>query len=630
MHLVAALPDKLMHVSTACVRGCIHMFGWLSELRGPLVTDPAEMTALQDLSMRLVSAAGTGGSGGAQDNLPAVLTSSLLGAAATAGSVGHVDVQVTTQGPSHRYHLEAPATAEAPVAPSPVPPAPDAANIAAPNTLQLHSIQPPCLALPDMRLQGAHTPAQPPLTAELRLTTEVAQTVRVLLLTASTGAELVHAEHDTVAGGVTTISMPTPVEGLMTEAAHGLSSGAQHASHSPQPVIPLHVVITTPANHADQTNPPQLAHVYATATLLAAPVLLASELCTAHEFMQQQGRAQGLNDQEIWSHYWQPLMQDVCLLATSALPKDEDPIQQANAAVVAQAAHTLSHFFDINSMHAWQAQAVHVLSNLFQQQAEAPQPSLPAAQVPTAGDEAGEEVPSTATSHDNADPPALPDLTANLAARASSGRQSRKPKLSSSYAHLQQPSLTSSASGSSNGQEGASAAAGKGASDTATYPSGPSSSRAGKRPAPMAAAQAPSTPTSRPLSANTKALMAWLRQGLQLLHRGFPDAAAEKEWQEGVVLTYSPFFLVLQAGIFAASVTRTWQAGLLVHWSDATQLIFYTAHAAVWMLATVRWVVGATWGWLHCWSLFFTQHVSGGTCDMWLPVQLGSATVGCR
>jgi hypothetical protein len=75
--------------------------------------------------------------------------------------------------------------------------------------------------------------------------------------------------------------------------------------------------------------------------------------------------------------------------------------------------------------------------------------------------------------------------------------------------------------------------------------------------------------------------MAWLHHGLQLLHRGFPDDADEKEWQQGVCLTYSPFFLVLQAGIFIASVARTWQAGLLAHWSDATQLVLYTAHAAV-------------------------------------------------
>jgi hypothetical protein len=71
-----------------------------------------------------------------------------------------------------------------------------------------------------------------------------------------------------------------------------------------------------------------------------------------YEALMEQGEQEGLEAGAVWTIHWQSLIDNICLLATSALPKDEDPIQQANAAIVATAAQTLSHFFADTSMHA--------------------------------------------------------------------------------------------------------------------------------------------------------------------------------------------------------------------------------------------------------------------------------------
>jgi hypothetical protein len=351
--LSAALPDNLMHISTACVRGCVHMFVWLAQLRGPLMADPADMTAPEDQSSEQASAADTEGTGSVQGGLSAVMTKSLLGATTTAGAGGPVDVQVTTQGPSHRYHLTTSAPAESTsAAPSPAQPIPDAASTPASpaaSGLHLHSIHPPCLALPS-------TPAHPPLTAQLQLTTAVAQEVRLLVLAATTGALLVDAEHVTVAGDVTTIDLTIPA-GSLAKAALSLPLGAEHdATHTSQPIIPLQIVITAPVHASDTDQPPPPARLHTTASLLAAPGPLASELCSVYTGLEVEGQGAGLTTAEVWSTHWQPLTHDVCLLGTLAARRRAGTLSCGSAAVAAQVAQSLSHFFADHALPAWQAQ----------------------------------------------------------------------------------------------------------------------------------------------------------------------------------------------------------------------------------------------------------------------------------
>jgi hypothetical protein len=187
-------------------------------------------------------------------------------------------------------------------------------------------------------------------------------------MAAATWVLLVDKEYGVLAGDMTTLAVEIPVDGL-GKAAHGNRPSREHACGH-QPVVPLRLIITTPTQHADTSQRTQPVRLLATATLLAAPAPLASELCSLYALMQQQGQQEGLGDQEVWSLYWQVLMTDLalCLLAaddlSSATPGTGTAAPAHQRAALAAAADSLCEFFTHHVMSDWEAQMQGALQSL--------------------------------------------------------------------------------------------------------------------------------------------------------------------------------------------------------------------------------------------------------------------------
>jgi hypothetical protein len=359
-----------VHVSSAWVRGCVHVFVWATHL--PEQLSGSKTGYPTSAEPKLVSSALTW-------HTSSTLPRRLAGAAVAAGVQGEVDVQVGQQ-LAQRYQVE-PDTEPALVATRAMSGA-DAATATGAFSVELLSITPSCLVVHDMEAEAAADGSTSASThPSVQLVSRQAQQARVILVANATGAVLLDRTYDIPSGGVTTLRMDIPSDSLAKLAGrHGPN---RRGAGGPQPVIPLRMIITTPTKHADPPNPPQPAHVHATATLLAAPAPLASELCNLHEAMQQQGRAQGLSDEEMWAHHWQQLINDLslCVAASAGLSS----AAAAGAGATAMAQHqlqamkevttTLANFFSTHGMTGWEAQMRGVLQALGRQQVDSKQAS---------------------------------------------------------------------------------------------------------------------------------------------------------------------------------------------------------------------------------------------------------------
>jgi hypothetical protein len=353
-NITTALPGHLLHTSTAWVRGCVHMFAWV---------------ALQQAGQASLSAP-IGQHTPIPEAVAACLQQQLAAAAASAGGVGPVDIHVIGQPVPRRYHLPAsPSAADDSPLFSPGSSLTDGSGGLLAPAVALQQVSSPCLTLPDV-----HPPqlaaATSAMTVTLHLGAGVPQRVRVLLLTPVTGEVLVDQEHELGAGVEAGIELHAPHWDVARAADTPADDQANRASVSASTsltFIPLHLIITTPAHKPGSQQPPQLARLHATATLLAAPPPLASELCSLYETMMQQGGAIGLDAQAVWSLHWQPLMDSICLLSTlpgTAAEATTPQEQEQSTAMLTEAAHSLQTFFDLNSMPAWHAVVSGILARL--------------------------------------------------------------------------------------------------------------------------------------------------------------------------------------------------------------------------------------------------------------------------
>jgi hypothetical protein len=380
--LQGAMPSgQLVHMSSAWVRGCVQVFMWAAhlpqQLLGSATGHPASAKSTP------ISSALTGQT---SSTIPRLFA----GAAAAAGAEGDVDVQVGQQQPQ-RYQL-APDDAEPALVPASALSGGDVVTATEGPSVELLSISPACLVLSDLETAAA-VAADGSTSASthfsVQLASRHAQQARVILMAAAAGVVLMDRTYNIASGGLTTLRMD--VSSVSLARLVGRHGPNRNEARGPHPVIPLRVVITTPTNQLDQPKPPQLAHVHATATLLAAPGPLASELCTLYEAMEDEGRAQGLSGQEVWAAHWQQLMNDlaVCLMAADNLSSGAGATastdQQLEA--VKEAATPLAEFFSDHGLGGWQVQMQGVLQALGLHQVESRQPS------------AEEQVPATAAVH---------------------------------------------------------------------------------------------------------------------------------------------------------------------------------------------------------------------------------------
>jgi hypothetical protein len=280
----------------------------------------------------------------------------------------------------------------------------------------------------------------------MQLTSHQAQQVRVIVVAAATGAVLVDKKYGLTAGHLTTLQLELPSSALATAA----TGKDRQVGGGLQPVAPLRLIITTPTHHTQGPQPPQLARLLATATLLAAPASLASELCGLHELMEQQGAAQQLTAQEVWSQHWQVLMNDLalCLMAaddlSSATPGEGTAVSAYQVQAVGEVAETLCQFFLGHVMPGWQAQMHSSLQALSHQQAQGQQALLweqGVVATPFHRDEpAGPATPqvgkqATSTSvpapggHDDSQQPAKPGLAPAAGTSSGKGAASREQGL---------------------------------------------------------------------------------------------------------------------------------------------------------------------------------------------------------
>jgi hypothetical protein len=204
----------------------------------------------------------------------------------------------------------------------------------------------------------------------MHLSSPQAHPVRVLVVDNAKEALLVDRACDVTAGTHTTLPLEVPTARLLSAAQTG------HGSSAPRPTPLRLMLISPPSPHrhvtTDDGHPPPRPQLVATATLLAAPAPLASELCSLYEAMQDQGQAAGLEAHEVWSQHWQVLMHDVslCLLAaddllaprepTSSAPASEAP-EQHTAGAIREVAGNLHRFFSSHAMVGWEAQMQAVL-----------------------------------------------------------------------------------------------------------------------------------------------------------------------------------------------------------------------------------------------------------------------------
>jgi hypothetical protein len=340
-------------------------------------------------------------------------------------------------------------------------------------------------------------------------------------------------------------------------------------------------VIIAPAAASDQGEPPPPVRLHATATLLAAPAPLASELGSLYAATEQVGREQGLEPQDVWSHHWQPLMDDICLLSTLARGAGSaaGAPMQPSTAVSLEMAQTLVQFFSLNAMPGWQAEAQCVLDMISRQREERQhhvmgppgESALPQMRAEPVQAEGG----ATATSH-----PAPTSMLASLPSIAGAGNskaaQVGHNQGSPASGHTPQwevPVTTNPPSGtavSSTGNE----------ANTTQCPDKSSS----VAPAPR---QPPPAATS---TFSIRAWVLWFGSCLHLLWAGFPDPGDEREWQSDISVTSvaatDPVGLVCQAGIVIASMTRTpHDDGLMFRWP-----LLYLGHSAGWVIALLWWV----------------------------------------
>jgi hypothetical protein len=193
----------------------------------------------------------------------------------------------------------------------------DAGSTAGSSGLSITDVSPMCLTLHVSASAGTASGASFPV--HVHLSSCEGQHVRLLLFAALTGAVLFDQEVDVAAQDdlQTPVLLRVPLTELAAASHRAAlaadepptSSSLTHASSKP---VPLRLVVTTAAGaHHCQGGSPPPARLLATATLLAAPALLASELCSLHIVMEQEGGYQGLGAQQLWSSHWQPLMDDL-------------------------------------------------------------------------------------------------------------------------------------------------------------------------------------------------------------------------------------------------------------------------------------------------------------------------------
>jgi hypothetical protein len=528
--LTAALPQQLLHLSSACVMGCVQMFVWVTQLSKPLAAPdrPGAVSMGQDSSGHLVSVGGRSDDQQGPDKQAAAALSlhdELASAARAAGAEGSVDIQLTTQAAPHRYNLGMSLPGEDGSI-SPATPDRHSTSSTPSANVVLQGLSPPCLALSEQHLSGQQPSLGPALTVGLHLTSpEAQQCVRVLLLLAATGAVLVDEEQQVGAGAVGSISLSLSADLVARAAASTAPAHRQQHSGSGtsmQAIIPLRLVITTPAHpHSTTTQLPQVTHLLATATLLAAPVSLASELCSLYSMEEQEGPEAGLSPQDVWSHHWQPLMDDLCLLSTLAGGAAETGLgHQQAASTVTEVATSLHHLFCLNNLPAWQEEVARVLDTLLQEQQQQ-------AQVATA---------------------------AHPGSRVSSSGQE----------------VISATSTKTSSNAGTSSSSNEKPPTTA------------QRPAP-APAQPQHMASARPYSSR-------VYRYLQLLLGGFPGAGEERVWQSDISVTsvkaLDPWGVVLQIAMAGVAMARMWQEGLLDRWS--LNWLLYICYTTPWLWALLR------------------------------------------
>jgi hypothetical protein len=382
----------------------------------------------------------------------------------------------------------------------------------------------------------------------------------VLLLAALTGVVLTDREHDIQAGGFTSIHLPFISQEVAREGQNTGEAGGQAnrtSVSSRQASIPLRLIITSPVHQSGPNQPPSPTRLHATATLLAAPDHLASELCSLYAVMVEQGQQEGLTKQQVWSLHWQPLMDDICLLSTLTEATSQE---QQSMSVITEAAHNLQQFFEMNSLPAWQEEVVRVLGSLQQQDAKH-QP-----ESPTSGGSATEQKGSSQVDVRRAAP--APGSVSSKTA-ATEHRQQHSPASSGDKA---------------------------GMSSSVAGPSSPSKKKLSSAPGRTPTAPVPPRPTLRLRRACKKSLSAWVWHCCQLLWAGFPEHDDESEWQSDISVTCAratdPGGLICQAGICAANTMRAWRMGLLTQWQDISHLHLYIIHTLDWMLALTWWVGG--------------------------------------
>jgi hypothetical protein len=392
----------------------------------------------------------------------------------------------------------------------------------------------------------------------------------MLLLKGASGAVLVDEEHEvSAAGAVNDISLSVPA-GLVAGAAamvtrHGEQQSLEHPSAKQTTILPLRLVIMTPTSPHSSTVAPQVTRLHTTATLLAAPAPLASELCCLYEAMIQQGQQEGLGAGCVWTTHWQPFLEDISLLsALTGRRAGSSPAEHQLPAVQADVAHSLRQFFDVNSMPAWHAYVSDLL-RAGEQPSQTPALDIPSQVANTSSSLSIASVPQTPTAHQG--------------------------PIQGSDVHPQHPPVVHSTVGQVSINEATSA--------TSINPTSPPAAGQAAEPSNLGSSKELSAATQAhlppPTAQRTHHIGGWLarlRQCLQLLHTGFPDPDDERVWQDTCavtsVQTTDPVGLTFQAGCLVASLNRMRKAGLLTEWSHASNIILCTSHAVGWVVAILR------------------------------------------
>jgi hypothetical protein len=417
-----------------------------------------------------------------------------------------------------------------------------------------------------------------------------------LLVAAVTGVVLVDTEHDLAAGDS---AIPVPIS----------SKGLSSLAHDPdRPVVPLRVVITTPVYQAGSSEPQQPARLYATSALFAVPASLASELLSLHASMEADGRAQGLEDAEVWAGHWQPLMEDMiaCICAQPGSASDAAGGRPSATSLTAgtppnmdtltPVLHSLLTFFSTHAMHAW---LDHLQWLLFSQQGHGQHHDIE--QMLAAARATNDSSDYTMSSISNACTPPTPHSQHPCSMIRGFGRPSIEEPCTHESSEHSTDAAACSFSSAVGPNKGATAMGGA----TTQMPPPPLLQNTSLPPVPAAAVN--TTATSSPgsakplhlpaapapkLSVLAQARSLGLGGCLHLLVSGFPDAQQESEWQKDTSVTSArmtdPMGIGLQACIFMGNAARMWGAGMLGCWQDAINIALFISTAAVWIYVFVR------------------------------------------